>query len=174
MSSSKSAFVSRKAGRFSNIPKLTTVMNFYGVTYVNGVESTYYSISHVRKLKHRGAKITRPKSRNLLSSAQVGMWTQDSQVVIHPHKKKKLVGLEERKHIYPRSIETRIFKRAINLRKNIPSTNLRGLFNLQKKGVQLIWLCPQHLHLLRSAHLETGFGSSGFQLLQLLLKVSDL
>lgn len=54
------------------------------------------------------------------------------------------------------------------------STDLRGLFNLQKEGVQVVGFHSQHLHLLRSAHLETGFGSPGLQLSQLLLKVCNL
>lgn len=65
-------------------------------------------------------------------------------------------------------------KRAINFERPSVNTNLGGLFNLQKKAVQVIRFCPQRLHLLRGAHLETGFCSSSFQFVQLLLKVRDL
>lgn len=77
-------------------------------------------------------------------------------------------GPRRMKDIHPRSARRATFTSAS------AGTDLCGLFNLQKESVQVVGFRSQNLHLLRSAHLETSFGSAGFQLSQLLLKVCDL
>lgn len=73
-----------------------------------------------------------------------------------------------------RALGEKCFKMQLDFERLSINTHLCGLFNFQKKRVQVIGFCSQHLHLLSRAHLETGFRSSGFQLFQLLLKVRDL